>query len=48
MIYEASGSWLPVFGLVIGMDILTGLLALFALKPLRRSFMAKGGIGSVA
>ena len=43
MIYEATGSWLPVFGLVIGMDILTGLLALFALKPLRRSFMAKAG-----
>jgi len=41
MIYEASGSWMPVFGLVIGMDILTGLLALFALKPLRRSWMGK-------
>ena len=41
MIYEVSGSWMPVFGLVIGMDILTGLLALFALKPLRRSWMGK-------
>jgi MFS transporter, OFA family, oxalate/formate antiporter len=41
MIYEASGSWMPVFGLVIGMDILTGLLALFALKPLRRTWMGK-------
>jgi oxalate/formate antiporter len=41
MIYEASGSWMPVFGLVIGMDILTGLLALFALKPLRPSWMGK-------
>jgi MFS family permease len=39
-IYEATGSWMPVFGLVIGMDILTGLLALFALKPLRRGFLA--------
>ncbi len=37
MIYEATGSWLPVFGLVIGMDVLTGLLALFVLKPLRRA-----------
>jgi hypothetical protein len=27
--------------LVIGMDILTGLLALFVLKPLRRSWMAR-------
>jgi hypothetical protein len=41
MIYEATGSWMPVFGLVIGMDILTGLLALFALKPLRRSWIAR-------
>jgi hypothetical protein len=41
MIYEVTGSWMPVFGLVIGMDILTGLLALFVLKPLRRAWMAK-------
>jgi oxalate/formate antiporter len=40
MIYEASGSWLPVFGLVITMDISTGLLALFVLKPMRRKLMA--------
>ena len=41
MIYEATGSWMPVFGLVIGMDVLTGLLALFALKPLRRAWIAR-------
>jgi MFS transporter, OFA family, oxalate/formate antiporter len=41
MIYEATGSWMPVFGLVIGMDILTGLLALFALKPLRRGWIER-------
>jgi MFS transporter, OFA family, oxalate/formate antiporter len=41
MIYEVTGSWIPVFGLVIGMDILTGLLALFVLKPLRRTWMAR-------
>jgi oxalate/formate antiporter len=40
MIYEASGSWMPVFGLVIGMDLLTGLLALFVLKPMRRKLIA--------
>ena len=34
-IHEAQSSWLPVFGLIIAMDILTGLLALLALKPLR-------------
>src|SRR6516162_4944296 len=41
MIYEATGSWMPVFGLVIGMDVLTGLLALFALKPLRQAWIAR-------
>jgi len=40
-IYEATGSWMPVFGLIIGMDILTGLLALLVLKPLRREFLAR-------
>jgi MFS transporter, OFA family, oxalate/formate antiporter len=40
MIYEKTGSWMPVFGLVIGMDILTGLLALLVLKPMRRKWMA--------
>jgi oxalate/formate antiporter len=40
MIFEKSGSWMPVFGLVIGMDILTGLLALSALKVLRRRWLA--------
>jgi MFS transporter, OFA family, oxalate/formate antiporter len=40
-IFEATGSWLPVFGLVIGMDLLTGVLALFALKPLRRKWLAR-------
>jgi len=41
MIFEGTGSWMPVFGLVIGMDILTGLLALFALKPMRRAFLRR-------
>ncbi len=40
MIFEKTGSWLPVFGLIIGTDILTGLLALFVLKPMRRRLMA--------
>jgi OFA family oxalate/formate antiporter-like MFS transporter len=33
--HDATGSWLPVFGLIIVMDVLTGLLALFVLKPWR-------------
>ena len=41
MIFEQTGSWLPVFYTIITMDILTGLLALFLLKPMRRAFLAK-------
>ncbi len=42
MIFEKTASWMPVFALVIGMDILTGLLALFVLKPMRRAGAGKG------
>ncbi len=35
-IFESTGSWIPVFTVIIVMDILTGLLAFFVLKPLRR------------
>jgi MFS transporter, OFA family, oxalate/formate antiporter len=41
MIFEETKSWLPVFYTIIAMDILTGLLALFLLKPMRRAFLAK-------
>jgi MFS family permease len=41
MIFESTGSWMPVFGLVIGMDILTGLLALLVLKYMRRRLLAR-------
>ncbi len=35
-VHDASGSWLPVFALIVLMDLATGLLALFVLKPMRR------------
>ncbi len=35
-IHEGTGSWTPVFSLIVAMDLTTGLLALFVLKPLRR------------
>jgi MFS family permease len=41
MIFESTNSWMPVFFLIIGMDILTGLLALFVLKPMRRAYMQR-------
>jgi MFS transporter, OFA family, oxalate/formate antiporter len=39
MIFEKTGSWLPVFYTIISMDILTGVLALFLLRPMRRAFL---------
>jgi MFS transporter, OFA family, oxalate/formate antiporter len=36
MIHKAEGSWLPVFALVVAMDIVTGILAVVVLKRLRR------------
>jgi OFA family oxalate/formate antiporter-like MFS transporter len=36
LLYKATGSWMPVFELVIATNIVVALLAVFALKPLRR------------
>lgn len=41
MIFERTGSWMPVFYTIIAMDILTGVLALVLLKPMRKAFLAK-------
>jgi oxalate/formate antiporter len=38
-IYQQHGSWMPVFGLIVVMDIVTGLLALFVLKPMRLNWI---------
>jgi MFS transporter, OFA family, oxalate/formate antiporter len=40
-LHDYTGSWLPVFGLIIGLDTLTAILALAALKPMRRAYLAK-------
>ncbi|MBI3698940.1 MAG: oxalate/formate MFS antiporter [Afipia sp.] len=40
LIHDSYGSWMPVFGIIIAMDILTGLLALFALKPWRSAWFS--------
>ena len=37
---QATGSWTPVFTLVIACDLLTAILAYVALKPLRRRYLA--------
>jgi OFA family oxalate/formate antiporter-like MFS transporter len=41
LLREQTGSWLPVFTIIIVMDVVTGILALVALKPMRRAFAAR-------
>jgi MFS transporter, OFA family, oxalate/formate antiporter len=41
LLHDVTGSWLPVFGIIITMDVLTGLLALAALKPMRRGYSGR-------
>jgi len=35
MLRDTTGSWLPGFAIIVVLDLLTGLLALFVLKPMR-------------
>jgi MFS family permease len=41
LLRDSFGSWVPVFGIVIALDVLTGLLALFVLKGLRARYIAQ-------
>ncbi len=41
LLREQTGSWLPVFAIIIAMDALTGILALTLLKPMRRAHAAR-------
>ncbi len=41
LVYTGFGSWIPVFGLMIGLDATAALLALFVLKPMRVSYLNK-------
>src|ERR1700693_756591 len=38
-LHEATGSWLPVFAVVITLDVLTALLAIAVLKPMRHRYL---------
>jgi OFA family oxalate/formate antiporter-like MFS transporter len=41
LLREQTGSWLPVFAIIIAMDALTGILALTVLKPMRHAYASK-------
>jgi OFA family oxalate/formate antiporter-like MFS transporter len=43
LLFQYTGSWIPVFGVVISLDIITGLLAWFVLKPMRQRWLAQAG-----
>jgi oxalate/formate antiporter len=49
LIYEATGSWTPVFVIVSGLDLLAAGLAIFVLKPMRvRSGMEGGDASAIS
>jgi MFS family permease len=39
-IHGTTGSWIPVFSLMIGFDLLTAVLAFFVLRPMRKKYLA--------
>ena len=41
-IHEVQGSWVPVFAIIITLDLLTAILAYFVLKPMRRRWLGLG------
>jgi OFA family oxalate/formate antiporter-like MFS transporter len=43
LLHENTGSWIPVFQVVIAMDLVTALLAYFVLRPMRRTYLAAKG-----
>ena len=40
LLHERTGSWIPVFQVVIAMDLATALLAYFMLRPMRKRYLA--------
>ena len=40
LLHQATNSWIPVFEVIIAMNFLTATLAQFALKPMRRRWLA--------
>jgi len=39
LLHQSTGSWIPVFAVIITMDFATAALAIFALKPLRKRWV---------
>jgi oxalate/formate antiporter len=43
MLHESTGSWIPVFAVIIAMDFTTAALAITVLKPMRRRWLEQSG-----
>jgi hypothetical protein len=41
LLHASTGSWIPVFAVIITMDFTTAGLAIAALKPMRRRWLEK-------
>jgi oxalate/formate antiporter len=39
MLHDSTGSWIPVFAVIVTMDFLTAALAFWVLKPMRRRYL---------
>jgi oxalate/formate antiporter len=48
LIHDAAASWVSVFGLIIGMDALTALLALTVLKTMRHRWLSRAAAPQLA
>ena len=41
-LHDSTGSWVPVFTVIIAMDATTAVLAFFVLRPMRAAYLARG------
>ncbi|WP_392388487.1 oxalate/formate MFS antiporter [Cupriavidus campinensis] len=48
LMHERMGSWMPVFGVAITLDVITAALAIAVLKPWRRRYLAGASAASAA
>ncbi len=46
LLHDSTGSWIPVFAVIIAMDFTTAALAIAVLKPMRRRWLAAARITS--
>lgn len=48
LLHQATGSWIPVFEVIIAMNFATAILAQFALKPMRGRWLANANRAEIA